>query len=112
MYLEGRMESDRGELKMTGIFNGIVRKNSKLTLAYTKLLAKEDTLLFRKGEIAYGHEFHYSDVEDSDPKVLKNLIGRGIDGNDGLQFRNTIGSYSHFSLERYKKRLARSILSS
>ncbi|MCL5782338.1 MAG: cobyrinate a,c-diamide synthase [Candidatus Thermoplasmatota archaeon] len=112
MYLEGRMESDRGELKMTGIFNGIVRKNSKLKLAYTKLLAKEDTLLFRKGEIAYGHEFHYSDVEDSDPKVLKNLIGRGIDGNDGLQFRNTIGSYSHFSLERYKKRLARSILSS
>jgi hypothetical protein len=51
-------------------------------------------------------------VEDSDPKILKNLIGRGIDGNDGLQSRNTVGSYSHFSLERYKKRLVRSILSS
>ncbi|MCL6089995.1 MAG: cobyrinate a,c-diamide synthase [Candidatus Thermoplasmatota archaeon] len=112
MYLEGTIESDRGELKMTGVFNGTVKKNRKLTLAYTKLLAKEDTLLFRKGEIAYGHEFHYSDVEDSDPKILKNLIGRGIDGNDGLQSRNTVGSYSHFSLERYKKRLVRSILSS
>ena len=51
-------------------------------------------------------------IENMLPVMLKNLIGRGIDGNDGLQFRNTVGSYSHFSLERYKKRLARSILSS
>ncbi|MCL4342024.1 MAG: cobyrinic acid a,c-diamide synthase, partial [Candidatus Thermoplasmatota archaeon] len=109
MYLEKKMETDEGEYPMAGIFKGTVRKNSRLTLGYTRLQALENTILFRKGEIAMGHEFHYSTIEDEGKKALHNLRGRGIDGNDGMVFRNTLGSYSHFSLNRYSKRLQKAL---
>lgn len=109
MYLEKDMETDQGVFPMAGIFQGRVRKNSRLTLGYTKLQAREDTLLFRKGEIAMGHEFHYSTIEDPGKKALHNIIGKGIDGDDGLVLRNTMGSYSHFSLSRYSRRLRKAL---
>ncbi len=109
MYLEKNMETDQGVFPMAGIFQGTVRKNSRLTLGYTKLMATENTPLFRKGEIAMGHEFHYSTIQDPGRKALHNLIGRGIDGDDGLVLKNTMGSYSHFSLSRYSKRLRKAL---
>ena len=109
MYLEKEMETESGVYSLGGIFNGTVKKNERLTLSYTQLKAVQDSLLFRKGEVVRGHEFHYSSIVDQGEKSLVNIIGKGIDGMDGLKIKNTLGSYSHFSLNRYSKRLERKI---
>lgn len=90
---------------------GEVTFSNRLTLAYTELLCTRDNFLFRKGErVRGGHEFHYSSVSDAGgEKVFRNLIGKGIDGSDGLVKGNTIASYSHIDLSRYGRRLARAI---
>ncbi|MCL5732018.1 MAG: cobyrinate a,c-diamide synthase [Candidatus Thermoplasmatota archaeon] len=109
MYLEKKMETESGVYSMGGVFNGTVKKNERLTLSYTQLKVVQDSLLFRKGEVVRGHEFHYSSIVDHGEKSLVNIIGKGIDGTDGLKIKNTLGSYSHFSLNRYSKRLERKI---
>lgn len=109
MFLEREMDTETGPVPMAGVFSGSVRKNSRLTLGYTKLRARSSSLLFAKGEIAMGHEFHYSTIDDSGTKTLVNLLGKGIDGMDGLSTKNTFGSYSHFSLGRYSRRLSRKL---
>ncbi|MCL5955762.1 MAG: hypothetical protein M1507_06590, partial [Candidatus Thermoplasmatota archaeon] len=65
----------------------------------------------KKGDTVYGHEFHYSSIDDPSHKVLSNIIGKGISGEDGLQRGNTFGSYSHFDFSRYYKRLYKSLSS-
>ena len=110
MYLEDRIVDGDQEFKMAGVFPGSVRMDKRLTLSYTKLLVESGSLMFSRGETVYGHEYHYSTTEDSSPKFLRNLIGRGIDGTmDGLSIKNTQATYSHFSLERYGKRLIRNL---
>ena len=70
------------------------------------MVAEQNSVMFRKGETVYGHEYHYSTTDDTSPKLLRNIIGRGIDGKfDGLSIKNTQATYSHFSLGRYGKRL-------
>ncbi|MEM0158938.1 MAG: cobyrinate a,c-diamide synthase, partial [Thermoplasmataceae archaeon] len=110
MYLENSLESNGRKYKMAGVFNGIVRPLGKLVLGYTKLIALESNFMFRKGEIIYGHEFHRTTIDDSGRKLMKNIIGKGIqDGMDGLVQKNSMGSYSHFDLSRYSRRLMRKI---
>lgn len=109
MYLEDRIETERGSRKLTGIFPGVVNANGRLTLSYTRMRAERSSILFRKGETVYGHEFHYSSITDPSEKILRNLTGRGIDGKDGIQYRRTFGSYSHFDLDRYSRRIERAI---
>lgn len=106
MYLEGSISTDNGDYRMAGIFPGKVVMNKKLTLSYTRMIAENDSVMFRRGETVYGHEYHYSTTDDPSQKFLKNLNGRGIDGiYDGLSLKNTQATYSHFSLQRYGKRL-------
>lgn len=109
MYLESTFESENKVLKFPGIFDGSVKMSKKLTLGYTKLNVLKDNLLFRKGETVYGHEYHYSEIEDRTPKTMQNIMGRGINGYDGLYTGNTQASYSHFDLMRYGKRLERAV---
>ena len=59
----------------------------------------------RKGEVAYGHEFHYSRTETPESLKMENIRGNGINGRDVLCKSNTQASYSHFSLARYGRRL-------
>jgi len=109
MYMEKDMITEKGKANMAGIFDGRVNHNSGLTLGYTKLRSRRESILFRRGEIVYGHEFHYSTISDGSKKVLQNILGKGIDGEDGIQRNNTLGTYSHFSLYRYFNRLSRAI---
>ncbi|MEM0156985.1 MAG: cobyrinate a,c-diamide synthase [Thermoplasmataceae archaeon] len=109
MYLEKEMDTGSGVYPMGGVFGGTVKQNDKLTLSYTQLRAVLDSLLFRRGETIRGHEFHYSSIVDQGEKSLVNIIGKGIDGMDGLRIKNTLGSYSHISLNRYSRRLERKI---
>ena len=64
------METESGVYSLGGIFNGTVKKNESLTLSYTQLMAVQDSLLFRKGEVVRGHEFHYSSIVDQGEKSL------------------------------------------
>ncbi len=106
MYLEHSISTDNGEYRMAGIFPGRVAMGKRLTLSYTKMVAEQNSVMFRKGETVYGHEYHYSTTVDPSPKLLRNISGRGIDGKfDGLAIENTQATYSHFSLGRYGKRL-------
>jgi cobyrinic acid a,c-diamide synthase len=109
LFVESIFESDGTSLEFPGIFNGSVKMTTKLTLGYTKLKVLKDNLLFRKGETVYGHEYHYSEIEDSSEKTKQNVLGKGMKGYDGIYKANTQGSYSHFDLMRYGKRLSGTI---
>ena len=109
MYLESAFESDGSSMKFPGIFGGKVKMTGKLTLGYTELNVMRNNLLFRRGETVYGHEYHYSEIDDSSEKTMQNVLGKGIKGYDGLYTMNTQGSYSHFDLMRYGRRLARAV---
>ncbi len=97
--------TDNGKYRMAGIFSGSSRMGKIPSISYTKLVGIDKSLLFRKGEVAYGHEFHYSRTETSENLVMKNIRGNGINGRDVLYKSNIQASYSHFSLERYGRRL-------
>ncbi|MCL4334707.1 MAG: Ni-sirohydrochlorin a,c-diamide synthase, partial [Candidatus Thermoplasmatota archaeon] len=55
--------------------------------------------------IVYGHEFHYSTIDDDYQKSFITINGHGINGMDGITANKTIGSYSHIDLERYGRRI-------
>lgn len=110
MYLQNSMKTEKGTFPMAGVFDGVVEMDKRLTLNYTKLLARKETVMFSRGQILYGHEYHYSHVEGVDGMVLDNLQGRGIDGkHDGLSTNLTQATYSHFSLKRYGEKIAKKL---
>lgn len=110
MYLEKSIKTEDGTFQMAGVFNGTVEMDRRLTLSYTKLVARRDTVMFSKNQTVYGHEYHYSRVNDESDLALENFQGRGIDGKrDGLIFKNTQATYSHFSLARYGKKIEREL---
>jgi cobyrinic acid a,c-diamide synthase len=107
MYLQDSIEIDGKQYRMASVFRGNVKWSGKVKIAYTELQAVKDNLLFRKGETAYGHEFHYSTLETQETMTMKNIIGTGTDYYDGMYRYNTLASYSHFDLNRYGKRILR-----
>ena len=112
MYMESAIETPNGRNKLLGIFEGLVKENGKLTISYTQMKVIKDTPLFKRNDIVRGHEFHYSSIVDDGEKSMLMEIGKGIDGMDGLISVNSFGSYSHFSLSRYSKRLLNSLKNS
>ncbi|HLH86637.1 MAG TPA: cobyrinate a,c-diamide synthase [Thermoplasmataceae archaeon] len=110
MFLERHLEANGKSHSMAGLFAGTVKPIGRLTLGYTKLVALRNSFLFRKGDVIYGHEFHRTSIQDPGDKLFRNIIGKGIQDNmDGLFLRNALGSYSHFDLGRYSRRLLRTI---
>ena len=107
--MESAIETSNGRNKLLGIFDGVVKENGKLTISYTQMKVIKDTPLFKRNDIVRGHEFHYSSIVDDGEKSMLMEIGKGIDGMDGLISVNSFGSYSHFSLSRYSKRLLNSL---
>ena len=99
------LTTDDGKYRMAGIFSGNSKMGKVPAISYTKLVGNDKSLLFRKGEVAYGHEFHYSRTETSENLMMENIRGNGINGRDVLYKSNTQASYSHFSLARYGRRL-------
>lgn len=112
MYMESGIETANGTKRMLGIFRGTVEKNGILTIGYTQMKVVKDSPLFKKNDIVRGHEFHYSSIVDDGEKSLRMEMGKGINGMDGLISVNSFGSYSHFSLSRYSKRLLYSLINS
>lgn len=101
MYLgEKLVDGEDNEYKMVGILKGksIMTKSLK-RFGYCKGTASEDTVISKKGETVFGHEFHHSEfvsnercsyevVKERDQKIIKEWMG-------GYSNGNTLGTYLH-----------------
>lgn len=96
MAMCSTLDDGDDEHPMSGIFEGRAVVSGRHGPKYVSAEATEPNPLFR-GMSVRGHEFHYSDVLDSTEDYGFLLSeGTGIkDGNDGLVYRNSIGSYMH-----------------
>lgn len=80
LYLGRSLEDGDGQAyPMAGVLPGAaVRKQRLVRFGYAELTAEEDSLLFRRGETAPVHEFHYWDstANGGDLTARKPLTGR------------------------------------
>ncbi|MBI5098409.1 MAG: cobyrinate a,c-diamide synthase [Nitrospirae bacterium] len=76
----------------------------RVKLGYREVTLKHDSILGAKGASLRGHEFHYSEVINSDQRSAvsgQQLIYSVKDGsgniiqNEGYSIKNTLGSYIH-----------------
>jgi len=98
MYLSKTLEIGGNSFNMVGIFNAEVSMNSSLTIGYTELMSEFENILVEKDVKIKGHEFHKSKVLNySENTVFRNIRGKGLgDGKDGMVYKNTLATYSHF----------------
>ena len=98
MYLSKTLEIGGNSFNMVGIFNAEVSMNSSLTIGYTELMSEFENILVEKDVKIKGHEFHKSKVLNySENTVFRNIRGKGLgDGRDGMLYKNTLATYSHF----------------
>jgi len=67
-------------------------------LGYREIRLRNDSILGKKGVIARGHEFHYSQVEEL-PDGIERLYqvnkGQSDLGTEGYRYKNCLASYIH-----------------
>lgn len=100
MYLGSDLQIGEDNFPMVGIFDGKSQMTSRLKrfgYCYGKL--KEDSLLGKKGDKIYGHEFHHSVFETDEPTMMvmeKNRDGEIVSSwEGGYQKNQTFASYLH-----------------
>lgn len=67
-------------------------------LGYREIELADETILGRKGAVARGHEFHYSEMEEMLPEMerLYRVRKQGAElGMEGFRYRNCLASYVH-----------------
>lgn len=100
MYLGESMSDLKGkEHRMTGVLPLSTRIDKpKLSLGYRTIEALADGPVLRKGEIARGHEFHWSVLQEGTgtPNAYR-ITDRGP-RIEGFQQGNVLASYIHFHL--------------
>lgn len=111
MYLGESLTDGDGETHaMCGVLPGHSQMGKRLTrFGYCEAIAKQDTLLAKKGETLRGHEFHYSDFNSPLPAALNCCKWR--DGvaisrwQGGFQHEATFASYLHVHFAQRPKML-------
>lgn len=99
MYLCKSIADAKGKVySMAGLFNTCIRMDKKLRkLGYREVRLHRDCFLGKKGKICFGHEFHYSEEENtsqSPPLFTDEAAAYGrVDGN-------CLGSYVHLHFGR------------
>jgi len=67
-------------------------------LGYREIELRTDSILGKKGAVARGHEFHYSETEEM-PKGIERLYqvskGQNDLGTEGYRYKNCVASYIH-----------------
>lgn len=96
MYLTASIvDTEDREYPMVGVYPVRSRMEKQLRrLGYRQLEMQTDTLLGRKGSHCYGHEFHYSEIDEMPPEVERGYIlddGRA----EGYLINNTLAGYVH-----------------
>jgi cobyrinic acid a,c-diamide synthase len=108
MYLTEGIHDFEGNLyPMAGAFPFKAKMiKGRMRLGYREAVLREDSILGRAGDTMRGHEFHYSEIEESGQLsavscqqtariyAVKDGSGKEI-GNEGYRVKNTIGSYIH-----------------
>ncbi|WP_078428669.1 cobyrinate a,c-diamide synthase [Alkalihalobacterium alkalinitrilicum] len=98
MYLTESIASSEGEtFPMVGVIPGKVKMQERLAaLGYRQVTAIDETFLFKKGEEARGHEFHYSTFE-SDKEFEKAYYVKALRGEkeEGYRTDNIVAGYTH-----------------
>lgn len=103
MYLGDSLEMDEKVYEMVGIFDGISVMTKRLRrFGYCYGILKEDTILGKKGQKIYGHEFHHSVFNTKEPTVMEMEKVRDnqliSNWGGGYWKRKTFASYLHIHL--------------
>jgi len=96
MYLTSAITDTEGrEYEMVGVYPVAARMQKRLRrLGYRRVEMQTDTVLGRKGAFCYGHEFHYSEIDEMPKGVARGYILD--DGRvEGYLVENTLAGYVH-----------------
>lgn len=99
IYLTSGVAADEGTHAMVGIFPVLTRMlPRRKALGYREVELVGDGPVGRKGTIARGHEFHYSEMEEV-PQRFERLYRVSRKGTflgfEGYRYRNCLASYIH-----------------
>jgi len=92
-----------GFIYLTDGFVGIFPVSTRMlprrkALGYREVEVTADSPIGRKGVVARGHEFHYSEMDEMPPEVerLYRVRRNGSElGREGYRYRNCLASYIH-----------------
>ncbi len=101
MYMAGEFSDLDGIVfPMVGVFPLKMEMQKRFSrLGYRTVELQADCLLGQKGDILYGHEFHYSTIRAGEEGV--DMLYTLQDGRrEGYQVGNAIGSYVHLHFGR------------
>ncbi|MFW6238393.1 MAG: cobyrinate a,c-diamide synthase, partial [Halanaerobiales bacterium] len=113
-YLTEKIVTVSGEeFSMLGLIPGkVIMKESLQAMGYVKVRALKDNLLLKAGEVARGHEFHYSKLvagERQNESAYQLTSSRGQKRLAGIVTDNLLASYVHLHFGS-KPELARRFL--
>jgi cobyrinic acid a,c-diamide synthase len=104
MYLSGGIRGFEGDyFEMAGVFPFETRmKKGRSRLGYRIAVLKEDCLVGMKGDSVRGHEFHYSEIVETQERAAGRAAIYAVrDGSDrglpdeGYRYKNSLASYIH-----------------
>jgi len=96
MYLTSSITDNKGRQQpMAGVYPVASRMQKRLRrLGYRQVEMQTGTVLGTKGSYCYGHEFHYSEIDEMPPEVERGYILD--DGRvEGYLVNNTLAGYVH-----------------
>ena len=94
IYLSRKLSFRGAEYDMAGIFDAVgMFHDRRVGHGYVWGKLEKDTLLGQNGTELKGHEFHYTELKTNLDTAFKYARGSGINGRDGLTYKNV---YAHF----------------
>jgi cobyrinic acid a,c-diamide synthase len=96
MYLtEGIVDNEGRRHAMAGVFPVLARMNQRLRrLGYCRAELRQDSLLGPAGSVLYGHEFHYSEI-DQMPEQVQRIYTLDDGRAEGYLLNKTLAGYVH-----------------
>lgn len=101
IYLSKGLQKEQEVFEMVGVFPFLIQMKKTVTLGYREINSLEDFWLCKKGTKFRGHEFHYSDIVNSETVHEVKRIFETYDqhntflGLEGYRVRNTVATYVH-----------------
>lgn len=84
---------------LVGIFPVATRLlEQRKALGYREVSLRDESILGRRGSVARGHEFHYSEMEEMPPgveRLYQVRKGQSDLGTEGYRYKNCLASYIH-----------------
>ena len=109
LYLSRRVSYNGTEHDMVGVFDAVgTFRDRRVGHGYVWGRLEKDTLLGQKGVELKGHEFHYTELGTNLDTAFKYDRGSGINGRDGLTYKNVYAHFMHIHPVTYNfvKKLA------